>query len=415
MEKQGRSSADRPRQVAAGEILSGEQSVAFTHAGERFRRMRRALHSHLHPNVADTYQPLQMSYMKNVVHAILDDPDNFQNHALTFTASAIMQVAYGKTAPTFATDPEVRSVRQRFVALSKAMRPGTYLVDSIPWLKYVPWYGRELREEFETNKRFYTSQLNHVKQQIQNNEDISPSFSKYMLENNHLYGFSETEVAFLAGGFIIAGMHSTAVTIATVLMAAACFPDEQAKVQAELDAVIGSHQAPTFDDQQSLPRLQAFISEVHRWRPSAPEGVSHRMTEDVIWASENYCIPAGTTVIGSVWAISRDPEVFPEPDAFKPDRWLNDQGRLTDDLKFYPFGFGRRVCPGQHLAQRAVFIHTLVVLWAFQLTLDRTKPLNDMGYMNSVMPDDRQCHIGFKTRIPETELRLMMQNYPATA
>jgi hypothetical protein len=80
--------------------------------------------------------------------------------------------------------------------------------------------------------------------------------------------------------------------IYTVLMAAACFPSEQAKVQAELDQVIGRHRGssstvhlrfyqfndvcpkvPTFADQQSLPRLQAFISEASRWRPLA-SGVS---------------------------------------------------------------------------------------------------------------------------------------------
>lgn len=72
-------------------------------------------------------------------------------------------------------------------------------------------------------------------------------------------------------------------------MAAACFPEEQAKVHAELDAVVGKHrgkstsycssidamispQVPTFADQQSLPRLNALISEALRWRPSAANG-----------------------------------------------------------------------------------------------------------------------------------------------
>jgi hypothetical protein len=83
------------------------------------------------------------------------------------------------------------------------------------------------------------------------------------------------------------------VAIYTVLMAAACFPSEQAKVQAELDQVIGRHRgssstvhlrfyqfndvspkAPTFADQQSLPHLQAFISEALRWRPLVADGVS---------------------------------------------------------------------------------------------------------------------------------------------
>jgi len=196
-------------------------------------------------------------------------------------------------------------------------------------------------------------------------------------------------------------------------MAAACFPEEQAKVHAEIDACIGRHRAPTFDDKQSLPRLGAFVSEALRWRPPTANGFPHQTTEDVIW--ENYRIPAGTTVLGNHWAISRDPEVYPEPDVFKPQRWINDQGRLKEDSKLFIFGFGRRTCPGQHVGNRSVFIYSLLVLWAFQLTLDPTKALNDMGFMNGASPRDKLCAIEFKTRVPETEIRRMMHNYPGVA
>ncbi|KAG1754242.1 cytochrome P450 [Suillus lakei] len=417
MEKQGASLADRP-QLHAAQIFSGGLIVGFQHPGDRFRRMRRTLHTHLQPKVAETYQPLQMSFAKKTVLNLLHDPSNFQHHAISFAVSTIMTLSYG-TVPTSATDPDVMAVRQLTVLFRKVVRPGSYLVDSIPWLRYLPWYGRELTQAFEDHRTLFSGQMDRLTQRVQGNADVSPSFGKYLLENRHLYDLTEIEMQFLVGAFFGAGVDTTAVAICTVLMAAASFPEEQAKVQAELDAVVGRHRVPTFTDQKSLPLLGAFISEALRWRPLGPEGFPHRTTKDVIWASallnnllcENYCIPAGTTVLGNLWAISRDPEVYPEPDAFKPRRWIDDQGCLRDDLTFFTFGFGRRVCPGLHVANRSVLINSLLVLWAFQLSLDPTKPLDDMGFMNSAMPNV-PCPIVFKTRVPDTELRRMLQNHP---
>ncbi|KAG2035454.1 cytochrome P450, partial [Suillus americanus] len=293
-----------------------------------------------------------------------------------------MKVAYGKNTPTSATDPEVISMFQATRMVTKMMRPGAYLVDSIPWLNHLPWYGRELKLEFERRKKLHTDDMERVKEQMQSNEDIGPSFMKHMLENSQSYGLTEIDMAFLGGAFLGAGSVTTSASICTVLMAAACFPEEQASVQAELDAVIGRHRAPTFADQGSLPRMQAFISEALRWRPVSSGGFPHRTTKD-----ENYCIPAGTTVFGDHWSISRDPDVYPEPYAFKPQRWIDEQGGLRDDLKFFGYGFGRRVCPGQHVANRSVFIATLLILWAYKLTLDPTKPLDDMGFMSGSMSE----------------------------
>ncbi|KAG2063856.1 cytochrome P450 [Suillus decipiens] len=405
MEKQGRMLADRPRLVA-GEIFARGLTIGLSRAGDRHRRKRRALHTHLQSKSAETYQPLQMSQAKAVILNILDDPLNFQNHVAIYAATTIMKIAYGKTTLTSATDPEIREVRQLVGRFRTVSRHGYYLVDSIPWLKYLPWYAPELRDDFKRSKRLYTDQLNRVRQQIRNNEDIGPSFSKYILENEDLYGLTEIETAYLCGVFFSAGTETTAVAICTVLTVAARFPEEQAKVQAELDEIIGRERAPTFADKPSLPRLEAFISEALRWRPLVPEGLPHRTTED-----ENYCIPAGTTVTGNHWAISRDPEVYPEPDAFKPQRWIDDQGHLRDDLTFFVYGFGRRICPGLHIANRSVFINSLLILWAFKLSLDPTKPQDDFGFMNAAIPNV-PCAIKFQTRVPEAELRRMLHNYP---
>ena len=85
-------------------------------------------------------------------------------------------------------------------------------------------------------------------------------------------------------------------------------------------------------------------------------GFAHRAATDIVW--ENYLIPKGATVIGNHWyaqrstactefdiffrAIANDPEVYPNPDKFEPQRWLAKDGKVRDDLNFCTFGFGRR-------------------------------------------------------------------------
>ncbi|KAG1754084.1 cytochrome P450 [Suillus paluster] len=430
--------------------LAADSPSPFHTLGKRLHHMRRALHLHLGPRSLEQHELIQLSYAKDMVMDIIDDPSNFQNHTLTFVSSVIMKVAYGKNTRTFAGDLELKDARQRIEELGKSQRPGAYLVDSIPWLRYIPWYGKDLREGFERGRKIYTASaqsretststyrlviLSMMPDPVpqQRNEDIGPSFAKYMLETEHSYPFTELERAWLVGSLLLAS-NTTAAALCTVLMVAALFPEEQAKVQAEFDAVIGRNRGsfipiavlssndvsttvPTFADENSLPLLRAFIAECQRWRPSAAEvykvhtvGLAHQTTKD-----ENYCIPAGTTVFGNHWAISRDPDVFPDPHAFKPERWLNDQGGLRKDHKFYTFGFGRRVCPAQHLVPRSVFIHSLLVLWAFRMTLDPTKPADDMGYMIGVVPDIQPCTVQFESRVPESALRRMMQKDPEVA
>ncbi|OAX34409.1 cytochrome P450, partial [Rhizopogon vinicolor AM-OR11-026] len=302
MERQGGSVADRHRMVAAGEMLSGGLNIAFAPIGAQCAGC---------PKAAEEYEPLQMSEAKNMVLNILDDPSKFLNHThylrVCYASTTIMKVAYGKNAPATATDPEVIQVHQVMAIFVTAETSGTYLVESIPWLKYLPWYDRELKRGYESSKRIHTSQLNRVKQQM-SNVNVGPSFAKHVLENRHHYDLIELEIAFLAGAYFGGG---------SVLMAAACFPKEQANVQAELDEVIGRHR-------EYLPHLQALISEALRWRPLAPDG-------KLLHPSGHYGIR-------------------------QPLRWMDDQGYLRDDIKSFVFGFGRRLCPAQDVANSLLWI-----------------------------------------------------------
>ncbi|TFK41771.1 cytochrome P450 [Crucibulum laeve] len=91
-----------------------------------------------------------------------------------------------------------------------------------------------------------------------------------------------------------------------------------------------------------------------------------------------YRIPAGSTVISNIWAISRNEEVYPDAHLFKPERFLS-EGVLRPDVRDpleFVFGFGRRICPGKHIA-----ISTITMIVASMLsTLTIEKAIDEAGH-----------------------------------
>ena len=79
-----------------------------------------------------------------------------------YSTSIILRITYGKSGPTTINDPDLVRVKQCVEHFIEGMRPGAYLVDRFPWLKYVPGYGRRLRRYYESDLEFYKSQLNRV-------------------------------------------------------------------------------------------------------------------------------------------------------------------------------------------------------------------------------------------------------------
>jgi len=157
-----------------------------------------------------------------------------------------------------------------------------------------------------------------------------------------------------------------------------------------------------------LPQLHAFVSEAMRWRPPTPLGFAHRAMKDIVWRGQ--CIPAGATVMGCHWAISRDPEAFPDPEIFNPGRWLTEDGRIRTDTHFYTYGFGRRECPGIHVAERSLYINAALLLWSFRILQRPEAPIDTYA---SAVPDaiifrPKPFEVEFVPRVEEGRLREMM-------
>jgi len=176
-----------------------------------------------------------------------------------------------------------------------------------------------------------------------------------------------------AGIVYLAGNDTTSASAILFVLAMAMYPDVQKKAQAELDAFLGDR-LPDFDDLGSLPYINAVIKETLRWQPVTPIGVPHCSMQDDEY--DGFFIPKGSIVVGNSWSILHDSDIYPDPEEFRPDRFLKD-GQLNPDIKDVTavFGYGRRQCPGQIMATELLFAVISSVLTAF----DIATPLDESG------------------------------------
>jgi cytochrome P450 len=170
----------------------------------------------------------------------------------------------------------------------------------------------------------------------------------------------------------VGGADSTSTLLSWWTLAMMVYPETQACAQAELDEVVGRDRLPTFADYPHLPYIRAMVKEILRWASIAPLSVPHRSTEDD-WYNGMF-IPKGTICIPNVWHMNHDPEIYGEDAAeFNPARYLDANGDVlpgpsdTKEEGHFSYGFGRRICPGRHIANNSAFIDISMMLWASKI------------------------------------------------
>ncbi|KUN28351.1 cytochrome P450 [Streptomyces antibioticus] len=147
--------------------------------------------------------------------------------------------------------------------------------------------------------------------------------------------------------FLVAGHETTATALAFALHLLARHPEEQRRVQEEVDGVLGGGLAPTAADMAALPRLTRVVKEAMRLYPSAPV-IGRRAVGDA--SIDGVRIPAGADVIVCPWVTHRHPAYWAEPGRFDPDRFLPEAEVGRPRYAWFPFGGGPRACIGQHLS-----------------------------------------------------------------
>lgn len=168
----------------------------------------------------------------------------------------------------------------------------------------------------------------------------------------------------------------------------------QARVQAELDQVIGRDRLPCLDDQPNLPYVMAFLYEAMRFSSFVPITIPHATTVNT--SVLGYHIPKDTVVFVNQWSVNHDPVKWPNPEDFDPARFLDKDGFLNKDLasSVMIFSMGKRRCIGEELSkiQLFLFISILVHQCNFKANPDEPSKM-DFTYGLTVKPKSFKINV----------------------
>ncbi|CAE6509159.1 unnamed protein product [Rhizoctonia solani] len=333
-----------PPMIASPSLMNMKDFIVFTDTNELWRKQRRMINSQLGKHTMAAFRASQELEVRRLLVRLLSahpttmSSDLLREEFCRTTSALFLQSVYGYELKS-PQDPFFTDKIALNEFLSRAVLPAAFLVNVLPWMEHIPdwmpgagwkqtaYEGRVLKDRAMSNPYKW------AKDRFVNGTNDGSIVSHTYNELRQV-GWSEAD----ADDFSMAR-----------------YPDVQEKARHEIDTVVGTDRLPSLEDQASLPFVARLLTEVVRWHPTVPLGVPHVCTEENEY--RGYRIPKGAIIIGHTTAIVRDERVYKNADTFDPDRYL--------DSKLPPppvFGWGQRVCPGQHFFKEVFFLEVAMIL-----------------------------------------------------
>lgn len=151
-----------------------------------------------------------------------------------------------------------------------------------------------------------------------------------------------------------AGTETTHITLEWAMAELVLNPSKMQKLQDQVRSVApGGGKMVKEEELCQMSYLKAVIKETFRLHPPVPLLLARELLEDC--PVQGYNIPKKTRLFVNAWAIGRDPKCWEAPLEFRPERFMDSAVDFTgNDLRFIPFGAGRRICPGSTFAVASV-------------------------------------------------------------
>ncbi|KAK5043484.1 hypothetical protein LTR84_011953 [Exophiala bonariae] len=367
LEKRAAIYSSRPKLIVMGEISGASTSNQVIQPyGSRWKLHRKLMQSAVGNSAARRHREFQDAESKVLTHDLITTPDQYVQAIERYSVSVVSIVGWGKRIDSM--NSEIGNFALKMMEGVDLVIPGLYLMETIPFLCKLPAWIYAFPSKFQAKTQWMMSYFyNFCEQAASRKEEC---FSTQLLREKVSSALTEDEIGNMTFNLIGGGVDTTSSTTISFVLAMCAFPEIQSKAHEELDRVVGRLRAPNANDnEESLPYISALVKEVLRWRTVTVLGaVPHTPIQDDWY--ERYYIPKGTWIMGNVWAIHRNPRDFPDPDRFDPERFIKGStiARPYPNLRGHnAFGWGRRVCSGQPLAEQGLFMTISRMLWAFNI------------------------------------------------
>ncbi|XP_067157425.1 cytochrome P450 2J2-like [Apteryx mantelli] len=231
-------------------------------------------------------------------------------------------------------------------------------------MKYLPGPHHKIFKNWKLLKGFVYDVIAKHKEDLHpsKSRDFIDSYLQEMVKDDGGGCFCEENLASCMLDLFFAGTETTSTTIRWALLYMAKYPEIQARVQAEIDAVVGRSRQPALEDRASMPYTNAVIHEVQRISNIVPVGTPRMATQDTMLGG--FLVPKGTVLMLNFTSVLFDKKEWETPDAFNPENFLKD-GQFWRREAFLPFSLGKRACLGEQLARMELFLFFTALLQKF--------------------------------------------------
>ncbi|TFY56486.1 hypothetical protein EVJ58_g7609 [Rhodofomes roseus] len=377
LEKRSAKYSDRPYSVLFIDLIGWDAEIGIMNYGERFKKHRRWVQAAFFDKAAlAQLLPVQIREAHTLLANLLRDPENFARHLHRFSGASMLETLYGHSV-TDDDDEYLKLIDKANDTITSSSAPGAALVDFLPFLQYTPaWlpgagWKRKVLEARDALKEASTRCYALAEAQAHSGKPSIISSIIKECSDKGILASQEHEIMHLGSVTYSAGTDTTKSVLHSFVLAMVLHPETYRKAQQEMDTVLGRDRLPTLEHRDSLPYLECVLKETYRWLCPICLSIPHASCEDDEY--NGYFIPKGTAIIPNLWLMLRDPEVYSEPDLFRPERFwaLSSEESERTDPRNIVFGHGRRICPGRRFADAGVWLAIAGMVATFHIQKTR--------------------------------------------